>query len=236
MYTLPVTKKRFIAYFDIMGFKDFIYRNSHRKVSKIMDEIAKVVSDIKDYESEILKTPIEERNQKGLKGKVVLPVIFSDSIIFISESDTRYDLHKILLVSSFFLGNSIGRSIPVKGAISHGLFTADFEKSKFFGQPLIDAFLLAEEAQFYGVIVHNTVEARFNKRGTPMHGDLIKRGLVPMKSGKVTHYFSLWEGVLGEKYGSKDAMKKLIEKFYSTSSGNVRRYVDNSIEIYAGDS
>ncbi len=236
MHTFPITKKRFIAYFDIMGFKDFIYRNSHKKVSKIMDEIVKVVSEIKDYESELLKSPIDKRNKTFLEGKVVLPVIFSDSIIFISESDTQYDLHKILLVSSFFLAQSICSSIPVKGAISHGLFTADFEKSKFFGQPLIDAFLLADEAQFYGVIVHNSVEARFNKRGTPEYEDLIKRGLVPMKGGSVTHYFSLWEEVLDEKYRNKVEMRKIIEKFYSTSSGNVRRYVDNSIAIYAGDS
>jgi hypothetical protein len=32
--------------------------------------------------------------------------------------------------------------------------TLDYEKSIFFGQPLVDAFLLQDELKFYGIVVH----------------------------------------------------------------------------------
>jgi hypothetical protein len=35
----PVTSERFLAYFDIMGFKDYTLKNSHEDVRKRMIEI-----------------------------------------------------------------------------------------------------------------------------------------------------------------------------------------------------
>lgn len=53
--TFPETTERFIAYFDIMGFKDLIYRNDHAVVSTLMNNVSKTISEIKEAESSTLK-------------------------------------------------------------------------------------------------------------------------------------------------------------------------------------
>ena len=229
MNNFPKTTERFIAFFDIMGFKDFIYRNDHTEVSKMMDIVCNVVAGIKNTEHKTIEID-RDSIENPLEKSIILPVVFSDSIVFISESNTTLDAHKIIFTSSYFLCTMMKHSIPVKGAISFGTFTADFEKSSFYGRPLIDAFLLSEEVNFYGSILHDSVEKFVdNENEEWAEWEVIKK-LVPMKSGNITHSFVNWMTIIDEDEDkSKD---EYIDKFYLTSSGSVRKYVDNTKEAY----
>lgn len=48
------TTERFVAYFDIMGFKDLIYRSDHSDVADIMSRVSTIVATLKKIEKESL--------------------------------------------------------------------------------------------------------------------------------------------------------------------------------------
>ena len=232
MKNFPITKDRFIVYFDLMGFKDLVYRSSHEQVRSIMDIVCRTTKEIEEAEMSILDTDPKSRGGEFEKA-VVLPVVFSDSIIFISGDNTLYDAKKAIYVASYFLYSLLTENIPVKGALSYGTFSADFEKSSFFGRPLIDAYLLAEETHFYGAVLHNTFDRFLNEIDEKPPPELLSRIPIPMKAGKVTHSYVKWQFHLKE---AQDKTSEIIEKFYEGVSGSTRLYVDNTMKVYTESS
>lgn len=226
--SFPETTERFIAYFDIMGFKDMVYRSDHSEVLKIMNFVSTFVAVIKDLENESLKK--DERDRTGdYENKVVLPVLFSDSVLFVSESNSISDVFKIISSASFFMQKMFMKQIPVKGALAYGTFTANFNTSKFFGRPLVDAYLLAEETYFYGALLHHSFDKYLSENKWLIANYLVRKGLVPMKSGNVTHIFIDWRTNL-RKEGLR--WESIFQPFYLSVSGNTRKCVDNSFDIY----
>jgi len=226
MDKFPNTCDRFIAYFDIMGFRDLSYRNNHEDVAKIMNSMSEKVQIIKDSEEEILKKGREPDGD--FEKATIMPIIFSDTIILISGSNTIYDARKSIYSASFFLYQMMGIKVPVKGALSYGQVTADFSKSIYFGRPLIDAYLLSEETFFYGATLHHSFEKYLSEKDLTIPDVILKHGQVPMKAGHVTHYYVDWETHLANS-GDR---KTLVEEFYLSASGGVRKYVDNTLSVY----
>jgi hypothetical protein len=226
----PETANRFIAYFDIMGFKDLIYRTDHSTVSDLMRRMSDAVAMLKQWEDGHLKKNTRGRKKETEKG-IVLPVLFSDSVLFVSRADTVFDARKTVFVTSVFLRNVFSHSIPVKGALAYGMFTADFATSKFFGRPLVDAYLLAEETDFYGAVLHHSFEKYLHDLGEELPETILKRKRVPMKGGLVTHSFIDWRFHPGNGEG---LIEYSLESFYRSVSGNARRYVDNTRLVYEG--
>lgn len=230
--TFPVTTERFVAYFDIMEFKDRMYRSTHEDVKKLMDEISGYVNNIKTWESEYLDKPDNSHKEDIEKG-IVLPVMFSDSVLMVSRTNSNHDAIKTVFLATSFLYNMFKFAIPVKGALAFGNFTADFKKSSFFGRPLIDAYLLAEDTHFYGALLHHTFEERLYERKTKLSEHALVTKEVPLKDGMVTHSFMNWvpfcdcEGTIG--------LSDILDNFYRKVSGSSRRYVDNTKKVYATD-
>ena len=264
------TGKRFLAYFDVMGFKDFVYRNKHKAVKKRMDAISAIVKRIEEYElnnfskksddssileivnkinesenSDILDISEEDIKKAvdsvfDINSTIIHPVIFSDTVVLVSNSNKISDLFKILVMSSLFIKYLFEQKspIPIKGAISYGEVTVDRNKNIIFGKPLIDAYELAEQINFYGAIAHNSFDSRILKLKKI---DIVSRKAVEnilrlnttikkvhLKSGRITHRLILWN-ITND---NQEHINNVIYKFLFTSSGSVRKYVDNSIELY----
>jgi hypothetical protein len=230
MKNFPKTTERFIAYFDIMGFKDLIYRSDHSAITELMNHVSKEVKNIKSWEVDLLKNRSKRKRQPEIMKGIVLPVLFSDSIIFISRSNTFFDAKKIVYASSFFLYNMFIAGVGVKGAIALGQFTADFSASKFYGRPLVDAYLLSEETHFYGAVFHHTFEKYLDESKLDIPDCMTKRQEVPMKGGFITHSFVDWSYLYE---GKNDSVESVIEPFYKSVSGSNRRYVDNTKLVYS---
>ena len=233
------TCERFIAYFDLMGFKDFVYRHSHGEVKKTIDFVCKIVKTIDSVGLEALNGKTNKA-PNSLSEVAVRAVVFSDSVIFISNGDTIHDAREIIFVSKYFLCKLFDKSIPVKGALAYGTFTADFEKSSFFGRPLIDAFLLAGEAHFYGAVLHNTFETYWKSIDELRRMDSVKSKPVPIKGGYITHsYIDIDMEGYKALFPDVESLEVVIEKFYESVSGSTRLYVDNTKKVYSttrGDS
>lgn len=216
------TNQRLVAFFDIMGFKDFVFRNTHETVQGRMDIISK---SLKQF----------DRVQKDIKGtETIRPdlfkyVLFSDSILFISNDDTLFTSKVFMLYCAFFYSDCMVANIPIKGAIAHGIFTADIAKSHYFGQPIIDAYQLQDELHFYGIALHHSMDKFLSEKNYLKDTDInrvITNREIPLKSGKVKHNIIK----LYVDYAIRDR-EKWINNFYKTVSGITRKYVDNTMEF-----
>jgi hypothetical protein len=151
------TDNRVIAFIDIMGFKNLVQTNSHAQILKKMEQLSIFVNNIDKKEFKAYGTKSQLRT-----------IIFSDSIVLISENNTISAAINIIYHASLLINHCFDIGLPVKGCISYGKFTADFENSLFFGQPLIDAYLLQEELQVYSILIHHSFEAKYgDKKSLP---------------------------------------------------------------------
>jgi hypothetical protein len=220
-----ITNNRFVAFFDIMGFKNLVQFNNHDQIIKLMGEISSVV---KNFDSSTFGDESD---------CTIRTTIFSDSIIIISNNDSINSAANIIFHAAFLMRKSVELGIPIKGSIAHGKFTADFDKSLFFGQPLIDAYLLEEELFLYSIVLHHSFESFLIQK--KYNGKIFRENdrwfkyLTPFKNGKSKHYHVNWLFYLLNTDPEKiKDFEKYMDNFYNTVSGKTRIYVDNTIELF----
>jgi hypothetical protein len=225
------TCERFVAFLDIMGFRDRVFRETHEDIGKMLESLRRRIESIEKQAKNIL-----DDNKAGKFGNFtpsyVYPISFSDSIILFSNDNSIFSAGSILINVAVILYEAILAEIPIKGAIAYGEQTADLDKSIFFGKPLIDAFELQNELQLYDVILHHTTEKQLlnlNQKETKVVSifstGVINRYQVPMKSGKIFHYMLDWTG-----WSSEENSLKLVTQLYNSVSGAPRLYVDNTLD------
>jgi len=209
---------------DIMGFKDLVARKPHDEVKYMLNTM---VSLNKSLESVFGKPRIKVEDRDKLESRI-RSVTFSDSIMFISQDDSLDDFIQISFALSIFQEASLQRGAPTKGAMSIGMLTADFENSIFFGQPLIDAYLLQDQLKYYGIVADNKIEEyiidknRKLKPNEPRVDRAFVKLRAPFKSGNIMHYNLHLDSVSPGQ----------LEDLYKSVSGEPRKYVDNTIEMF----
>lgn len=201
------TTERFVAFLDIMGFKDLVARNNH---ANILSQLLALT----DFISE--KVGVTESFHFSM---------FSDSIIIYSDSTNFKDFETIIILTSSIINKSISIGLPIKGAIAKGVCTATTgEKLLYFGQPIIDAFKLEENIVLYGVAIHNTAEQEAidlcQKTGYTNLYDF----KVILKSSSSNHYIVNWYG------DDTDYTIQMLTNIRKTVSDTPRRYIDNTID------
>lgn len=217
------TNRRFITYLDIMGFKDYIARTKHEVVYTTM----KRLSDLKQV-SKILTDVLYDES-------ILYTTSFSDSIIIFSRDNSKESLEAISYATSFILAKAAKDRIPMKGAIAEGQLTVDKSKQIYFGQPLIDAYLLQEnEVNYYGVVCHNSVEEfieKYKTQSTEISSDF-KEISTPLKSGNINHTNLNWFKYANVDHDIKTPFKKIIKGFKTMTSGKPRKYIDNTEAVF----
>jgi hypothetical protein len=211
---------RFIGFIDIMGFKDLVARKPHQ-------EIKHMLLQMNQTRSILLNMLAESHNESSEATDTrVRSISFSDSVVFVTKSDSPKDLFNLSVALKICQEATIQSGLPTKGAISFGKLTVDFERSIFFGQPLIDAYLLQDQLHYYGIIVDNNAEAQLKK--------IIQSGNeyfpynhfinlpTPLKSGKVTHFNIRLNSIQEDQ----------LDYLFNSVCGHARKYVDNTIELY----
>ena len=216
-----------------MGFSNYVYRNSHSTVKKRMNKLREIV----DFSLTTVQTISADFDKVK---EPVKTVIFSDSIILISKDKSVHSLDIILYLSQIVLLEFLKNRIPVKGAISYGMLTADFGKSLFFGKAFIDAYKLQDELYMYGIVLDHKVEKRLTKE-VKFKDIYCTQKAVPTKTGMITHFslnWALWSAMVTNHDDTKDLAENvaknsdsallIIEEFYKDISGHPRKYIDNT--------
>ena len=97
------TENRFIAFFDILGFKDMVQTKSHSEILKNLENLKKYVEKLEGIEFD--ENHENKANLKIVKNQTK-SVTFSDSFMFFSKKDTLEDFFKIVLDSLVFFKRS----------------------------------------------------------------------------------------------------------------------------------
>lgn len=240
-----VTTNRFVAFLDIMGFKDMVAREDHEEIYRKLQLISK----IKD-------TLTDENENRGIR-----IVMFSDSIIIYSNDDSIECFHNFLIRVNIAFSTIIHRQIPIKGAVAYGKLSVNNSGLIFFGQPQIDAYLLQEqEVYYYGMVCHNSIEQYINKHQQELEkyqtlslqnnkGKTIWEFLLetqtPLKSGEIQHLNMNWfigsfSSNIINLQESRDIeavnehfskIEQQIKQLYYNVSGRPRRYIDNTLNM-----
>jgi hypothetical protein len=223
-----ITTNRFVAYIDIMGFKDMLSKEGHSKVLDMMKKFGKTI----EFTYDMIQI---ENNVKVIK--------FSDCIMVYSKNGTKESLSSLLFLLSSLMEDLLTEKIPFKGAISFGKMTIDDKDSIYFGQPLVDAYLLQEELHFYGIIVHSSAENEIREiyKNISMKFLYLINYKCPLKMGNAFHlsiypidFIVLIRGSkeILAKNNRKDnnltALRKSIDNLRRSTSGKVRIYIDNT--------
>jgi hypothetical protein len=219
------TCERFVAFIDIMGFKDKIYRENHMTILPTMQNLQQALSVINKEAILLLEGQVDDAQKDIPIKSVIRVIIFSDSILLVSLDDSYQSALKITVGANWIITNAFRNQLPIKGAIAHGLFTADLPKSLYFGRPLIDAYELQNELCFYGVVMHHSMDKHLVDKKYPriVHHKLYS---VPLKNGVVTHnVICCFDSEIKERI-------ELAASFYGNVSGSTRRYVDNTLYFY----
>ena len=229
------TNKRFIAYIDIMGFKEFVFRNSHQAVLKKMELLRNTVAVIEEGEKAKQKKKFFTGTPEDvfdIDNVLVKMLSFSDSVLMCTNDDSQASISNLLLASGYFMYACLMDGIPVKGALSHGTLTIDFDQSIYFGKPLIDAYLLENEINLYGLALDHNVEKYLKEKKILNHeaiSCLITHYKTPLKGSKVFHYNVDWLFGFDQKKHSE--IKDKMLNLYNTVSGPTRKYVDNTMDF-----
>lgn len=209
------TADRYVVFLDIMGFKDRVARTGH---DRLLSLLTKFNRDITNYISKY-KSSLELAQ-------------FSDSIVLFSSDDSESSLKTIAEITCGIMQTALKQPIPIpmRGAISQGRVTCDIPKQLFFGQSLIDAYLLEESVNYYGVLVHHTAEQSV----IDLSSDLFNDVCAPLKCGQVSHYelsWYLYSEEEADRNRQLDKVKKALRDIRRTVSDAPRKYIDNTLLV-----
>jgi hypothetical protein len=213
-----VTADRYVAYIDIMGFKDMILRASHGQIYKMMKRIQQKIK------------LNREVDWGDVKEKLIRTTTYSDSIMVYSKDESYDSLYSLICTVAGLTNDLLTEAIPHKGALAFGTMTLDVANSIFFGQPLIDAYLLQEELTFYGIIAHGSIEKVIMKKemSIPFTIDY----LCPFKKGSSVHLAVCPIYIPYEKPKHKAFVRKIFKSVHRMrykTSGQLRIYIDNTV-------
>lgn len=223
---LSNTRNRFVAYFDIMGFKSML-----RKYS--IDEIYGQFKDLLDGIQNKLKTH-----------KLLAYSAFSDLIVVITEDDSDKSFTQLadaalMLMQDTFFHYKWGMS----GCIARGEVTYDKERNIFIGQPIVDAYLISEDIDFYGVVIHESAYddvkkyiVRKKKQYKSSHLEyLFKEERIYFKSGFYSECHLRWIDFDLVKIYNPQKTHELItsnlDEMLNGIHGRARRYIENTKDV-----
>lgn len=163
---------RFIAHFDILGYKEFIVNNSIEYINRCNDHIFRESQTAVSQDGAYIDVP------GGIAPDVRTAEIncmhFSDTILFWTNSSTEQDFLKLVYVSYKFYWRSMQTTFAVRGAIGHGDFEfnpfqiqgqADtrFFNSSLYGKALVDIYVKAENQDWAGCFIDDSALNALNQ-------------------------------------------------------------------------
>ncbi len=242
-------KERYIAFFDILGFKELVNSaDTEFLVSRMreFEDIIKLSSTIPGFK------PNQEKRMLNF-------VQFSDSIVFYTEGLQDYEFSRLVFVSKMVLYFSLIRGLPLRGCISHGEFY--IEGNLFFGKALIQAYEKGESQDWAGGFISEETIQYINNRYPKTIDFLTKKGFliehkVPFKNTNEDLKYAInWsnldfdqeelqikrEGQVAAGFMLRDIHKAYIQEGrngdivlldYSSYRDDVKKKINNTINFY----
>jgi len=142
------TRKRYVAFLDILGFKSILKNvGSADSLGVQMSELlqASILSALTG------KTANVDINQNLDVRTDIRVYQFSDAIILYTEEDKDESLYKVIVVLNLLFAQSILRGLPLRGALTFGDLYVN--GSIIVGEPMVKASELEGRQEWSGLIV-----------------------------------------------------------------------------------
>lgn len=146
----PIHGERIVAFIDMMGFKNMVDTWSTERLYGLMTEVfegvAQITQDVRgstEFEKDEILYKVNE--------PLARVSFFSDSIFIASAGCGDGSTLAVIMGALKSYYALLNAGVPCRGGIAKGECVTDFDKSVFFGQALIDAYLLGESLQFHGI-------------------------------------------------------------------------------------
>ena len=220
------TDNRFVAFFDILGFRDLVMRENHK-------DIYNKLSKLSDTTELLRRAPSIPSITKEYGESDIYTVSFSDSIIFFSKNGDISNFRFFLFAIRLFFADAIKQKIPIKGGLAYGQISINKSKQIYFGQPIIDSYLIEEDVNYFGIVAHNSIDKYINSIEDDSVLENINKMFIelktPLKCGEITHNNINWFSYSG--FDTKQKLIELLNSFKQTVSGSPRRYLDNTLKV-----
>lgn len=238
----------FIAYFDLLGFKNFILLNESDDIQVGMGHV------LRDLEGAIAlgkyHQPSNGLVHADMSDSKINCLNISDTIVFWTNDCSKESFEEILKVSDYFNRMEVVFNFPLRGVLvcdeirvlkgeqknAEGTYTV----SLLYGKGIVNAHLKAENLNWAGSVIDQTAIEEASK-----HTDTIslieryaKKYLVPYKKPPVKHAeeyaFSLVDDPITDETFEK--RKEIIERNFSmynksTESPRVQEILANTISF-----
>lgn len=184
----------FIAYFDYLGFKEFIEKNDLATQKEVMGRI------FRDMERALGRGKYKDAPQgviADISNSKINCINFSDTVVFFTKDVSEESLTELLEVSYTFNYQAVDYFFPVKGSVVYGeLEYVGFNQynngggayhiNSIFGKGLVKAYSKANEQNWAGTVFDESFIGELKERGKDLEKYLhpfAKKYKVPYKNG-----------------------------------------------------
>lgn len=235
---------KYIAFLDILGFKELVENNSLSNLTKIYRDVIKKTYALSFgvFEKADVSADVPDASVKS--------VIISDSIILWTEKDNSTSFFSISITVQCMLYISLAVGIPLRGAIVRGeLSQVDVDLPSTYainspvilGKGLVEAYRLEGTQNWSGCIIsdecmrHALINSKPNELYYPLN--LAANGLftaydVPVKGGSTANHFCInWPMTTGEGQIVDDEIRAAFGKHNKLINSIVEAKIKNTIDF-----
>lgn len=243
---------KYIAFLDILGFKDLIENNKIEKLEELYDRLQASVM----YSFAVSNPEQRLKNKKNelpsIKETNLNSLVISDSIIIWTDDDSQGSFLELILAVKYFMFFSMQSGFPLRGGISCGELLVKngiHEKSPKFnsyttilGLSLTRAYILENKSEWSGCVIDEKCVEHFNHELNNYKDnianleffeemDIIKRYETPMKSGEIKKYFTVnWTHFNGPRLTRSQVKKAFKAHNKSTNDWSVESKIQNTLK------
>ena len=236
----------FIAYFDILGFKQMVKNTTAEELLRVIDGFTFA------SQGSISEGKLFIRDDKSIVYDIRKSNIrcahISDSVIFWSKSDTIVDFMSMIKICQDFSMKTLERSIPLRDCLAYGELISCFpeNKEKYYvsllcGKGLISAYIGAESLEFVGCVIDNSVKNVVSIENLEMADELFYQIVdIPHKEAidLNSELIIKIKPVMNE--GSFENMKECLKNSFvfhqkiafDRLSDSIKRKYDNTLELW----
>jgi hypothetical protein len=232
-----LNRKRFVTFYDILGFGDLVKNKNIDSVTNLYRELIETnISNLQDKEF---------KNEK-LNLKTLHYFIISDSILIYTDDDTYPSFRKLVYISLQLFSMALYKGFPLRGVITRGEVSfinarnndRSVNVNVILGEPIVRAYRLEKEYEWAGCVIDpGCVEEldKFMDGSCPLlTGHAVVHYMAPKKSGEVKSVPVLNWARKELPGGSAEAALEKIFKMHGkrTNDWSVKTKIDNTASFY----
>lgn len=226
--------KRTVAFLDILGFKDFLYKESLEKLSEKYTRIVDITEGLNkdlysDYESPKLFSKEYPFTNWCIKR------IFSDSIILFANDDSEESCLRLLIYIWRLIQACLSVQMPFRGGVAFDELYIDESREIFLGKALTKAYELEGCQNWIGIAIHENIPeiypTLFHKNSKPFLNNIFLKYPVPFKGGARKELYTInWRFNFIAEKGTRALMPYSLDKYVIEKVENTLKYAKKIVE------